>query len=152
MALTYTPYKGMDIKFQITSAGTSYSYTLSPGCSITRSASKEITVLPIEGGKAVNLMELGRMESDTIRIDAKVSTVVMQTPDGSEASPPYVPIHTLTGYLIAQTNTDKYDAVVWGDQIIGGRIKNIVITQRPGEGNVVDLAINFIVGIAVPGK
>lgn len=149
MALTYTPYKGMDIKFQITSAGTSYSYTLSPGCSITRSASKEITVLPIEGGKAVNLMELGRMESDTIRIDAKVSTVVMQTPDGSADSPPYVDVHTLFDHMIAQVNGDAPDLVEWGSKQIWGRVKSIVVTQRPGEGNVVDLAITFVVGTAI---
>ena len=152
MALTYTPYKGMDVKIQIASRGTDYIYTLSPGCTITRSVSKLVSPLTGDLGGAQNVMTLGQIESDTIRIDARVSTIQMKTPDGSEASPPYVPIHTLTGYLIAQTNTDQYDAVVWGDQIIGGRIKNIVITQRPGEGNVVDLAINFIVGIAVPGK
>lgn len=153
MVLTYTPYKGIDIKVQIASQGTNYIYTLSPGCTITRSISKQIDPIPIPGtdteGVQQKLLYLGTMESDTIRIDAKVSTVDSKTPDGSASSPPYVPIHTLIGYYIKQTLTDQYDVIVWGSEVIGGRIKNIVVTQNPGEGSIVDLTINFVVGTPV---
>ena len=149
MALTYTPYKGMDVKIQIASGGTNHIYTLSPGCTITRSVSKLVTPLTGNLGGAQNVMTLGQIESDTIRIDAKVSTVVMQTPDGSADSPPYVDVHTLFDHMIAQVNGDAPDLVEWGSKQIWGRVKSIVVTQRPGEGNVVDLAITFVVGTAI---
>jgi len=133
----------IDIKIQIASKGTNYIYTLSPGCTITRSSSKNVSIYPIEGGKPVKLMAMGKMESDTIRIDAKCSS---QDTGGDPTQPPYVPFHTLFDQLQQQDMGDISDVVVWGDHLIYGRIKSIVVTQRPGEGNLYDLSITFLIG------
>lgn len=135
-----------DIKIGLTSAGTTYSYTLSPGCTITRSANKEVSVFPIEGGKSVELMTLGRMESDTIRIDAKC---ILNDPGELTGLPPYVPVHTITSQLIAQITGDPPDQVNWGSETFFGRIKSIVVTESPGQGDMYDLAVTFLVGTCI---
>lgn len=139
----------IDIKIQIASNGTPHIYTLSPGCTISRSASKEIMPYPIENGNKTKLATFGRMESDTIRIDAKC---VINDP-GAQDPPlsytefaPYVPLHDMFDWLTEKLTTDDLDVVVWGDEIIYGMIKSIVVTQRPGEGDLYDLAITFLVG------
>jgi len=132
----------IDIKVKVGST----EYTLSPGCTITRSVNKEIMVYPIEEGKAADLATLGRNESDTIRIDAVCST---ENTSSDTTQPPYVDKFSIVNRLKEIKNTDQPDYVAWGSTTIYGRVKNITITQRPGEGNKYDLAITFEVGTCI---
>lgn len=134
-----------DIKIGLTSAGTTYSYTLSPGCTITRSTNKDISA--VAGySEAKTLICTGLVESDTIRIDAKC---ILNDPGELSGLPPYVPIHTIISQLIAQLPEDCADQVNWGTTTIFGRIKSIVVTESPGQGDMYDLAVTFIVGTPV---
>lgn len=119
-------------------------YVLSPGCTITRSLTKDIMVEPVEGGLPAKLMTYGRNETDTIRIDTKVSVVYTNS---DTTQPSYVDIFTLATNFKLSDNGFPPDHLLWGDDIdLEGRIKNITITQRPGEGDLADLAVIFEVG------
>lgn len=139
----------IDVKIQIESNGTSHIYTLNPGCTITRSISKEVFTYPVELGGKIKLATLGRLEADTIRIDAKciVNDPGAHDPPLSYTEfPPYVPLHDMCTWLTEQVSTDNLDVIVWGDENIYGRVKSIVVTQRPGEGDLYDFAVTFLVG------
>lgn len=119
-------------------------YVLSPGCTITRSLTKDIMVEPVEGGLPAKLMTYGRNQTDTIRIDTKVSVVYTNS---DTTQPSYVDIFTLATNFKLSDNGFPPDHLLWGDDIdLEGRIKNITITQRPGEGDLADLAVIFEVG------
>lgn len=132
------------ITLQLAVVGGWLNYVLSPGCTITRSLTKDIMVEPVEGGLPAKLMTYGRNETDTIRIDTKVSVVYTNS---DTTQPSYVDIFTLARNFKLSDNGFPPDHLLWGDDIdLEGRIKNITITQRPGEGDLADLAVIFEVG------
>jgi hypothetical protein len=100
-------------------------------------------VLPLVGAQPANLITLGRNETDTIRIDTKVS-VVNTSSDATQ--PSYVDIFTIASNFKLSDNGFPPDHLLWGGVDLPGRVKNITITQRPGEGNLADLAVIFEVG------
>jgi len=125
-------------------------YVLSPGCTITRSITKDLQIYPISGGEPAQLMTMGSTESDTIRIDTKVS---VSNTSSDPTQPSYVDIFTLAANFKAVQTDFPPDHLLWGEDVdLEGRIKNIVITQRSGEGDLADLAIIFEVGECVASK
>lgn len=139
-----------DIVLKVAVEGGWLQYTLSPGCIITRSITRDLQVIPIQNGLPAQLVTLGSTESDTIRIDARVS---ISNTENEPTQPPYVDIFTLALNFKGIRTEFSPDHILWGEDVdIEGRIKNIVITQRPGEGDLVDLAVIFEVGECVASR
>ena len=133
----------MDIKLKVGVTGGWLEYTLSPGCTVSRTLTKDFRVIQIPGEQA-KICNLGRVDSDIIRVDGKASYNNCATETGI----PAVSVFTIAANVIQSSVNTYSDYFVWGSIEHEGRIKNISFTQRPGEGDLIDYSITFQIGTA----
>jgi hypothetical protein len=126
-------------KVRITLNGTT-TYYLDPGCSVTRTVTRMFDSHPIPGAQN-KLVNLGRTESDIIRIDATVSATDLNA--GMGAFPP----ETFITALKAQKNSQTSPAsIYWRSTTYTGLVKSVTVTDESGKGDMLHVGIVFEVG------
>jgi hypothetical protein len=122
-------------------------YWLSPGCTVTITGSKGTQ--SGGGGETDGEIYIFGISSDRsliLRVDAQIS-LYDDNPDGTDGIdkwPSFDPAALMYDFLRAGSNTDS--VLVWRGGAYHGMVKTVTFTQRPGEGNLIDVAITFEVG------
>lgn len=119
-------------------------YWLSPGCTVTQTVSKHVT----EGGKddgETYLYSIPTGNTHTIRIDAIVAVSIGDdVSDGINNFPCFDPAEMI--YDVMKCETPSEAVLTWRGGVYRGIVKSVTVTQRSGEGNLLDVAITFSVG------
>lgn len=131
-------------------------FYLSPGCTVTRTVTRDIGSEPVPGEKN-KLINYGWTTSDVVRIDGTVAV-----PDFVESSDGYSNIshfdidlfpNMLKASYGGASNPDKH-YLTWGDpavvDVLEGLVRSLTITQRAGQGELFDFSVTFEVGEVIP--
>lgn len=143
-----TTDKGREVWMRIPEGGRLY--TLSPGCSITITGGIDLNKTA-NGEGEFYLMPISSGDTLTLRIDAVMflrGAADTSQSDGFTTYPDFDPFEFI--YDVMSMNPLERMDLYYRDQHWYGRISGYTITQRPGEGNMVDLSITYLIGLIVP--
>lgn len=137
---------GRAVSLQVSGGST---YWLSPGGSVTISGNKGtiIDISTADGDFLVVPDPTG--DSLLIRVDAQMTLIGHTFYGTGSDGVKIVPQFDMFEFVgdIMQNMTDKTTYLIWRAKTFTGMVKNFTITQRAGEGNLVDLSFTFQVGV-----
>jgi hypothetical protein len=124
---------------------TGIEWFFSPGCSVTETMNLGLLESGRMAGQENYLTIMPTDFSHVIRIDATILTYSDEESNGTTTYPFFDP-YAFHMYVMLNTTDKNKHTLYWRGYTFGGLVKSVTFTQRPGEGNLVDMSLTFAVG------
>lgn len=124
---------------------TGIEWFFSPGCSVTETMNMGVNTGGRDYGEENNIYILPTDFSHIIRIDATIFTYSDEDSNGLTNYAFFDP-YMFVSYMM-NTGDQVSHTLYWKGYTYSGLVKSVTVTQRPGEGNMVDVSVTFEVGL-----
>jgi hypothetical protein len=124
---------------------TGIKWYFSPGCSVTETMTLGVNTAGREEFQENSLYIIPTDFSHIIRIDATILTYSDENSNGTTNYPSFDP-YMFNAFMKNTSSAGQDHTLYWRGYTFNGLVKSVTVTQRPGEGNMCDVAVTFEVG------